>query len=70
MRRCLVRAIYLSASEVAVSTWGRYNNCSTFIFILTVQTSTAEMIKCKHITIYIIIIIIIIIIEIVERRDD
>jgi len=32
VRRCLVRAMYLSASEVAVSTMGRYNKCSTFTF--------------------------------------
>ena len=32
MRRCLVRAMYLSASVVAVSTMGRYNKCSTFTF--------------------------------------
>jgi len=30
MRRCLVRAMYLSASAVAVYTKGRYNKCSTF----------------------------------------
>ena len=32
MRRCLVRTMYLSASEVAVSTMGRYNKGSTFTF--------------------------------------
>ena len=32
MRRCSVRAMYLSASAVAVSTKGRYNKCSTFTF--------------------------------------
>jgi len=30
VRRCLVRAMYPSASAVAVSTKGRYNKCSTF----------------------------------------
>ena len=34
MRRCLVRAMYLSASAVAVSTRGRYNKCSSFHLIV------------------------------------
>jgi len=36
VRRCLVRAMYLSASEVAVSTMWRYNKCSTFLLLLII----------------------------------
>ena len=32
VRRCLVRAMYLSASEVGLSYLGRYTKCSTFTF--------------------------------------
>ena len=34
VRRCLVRAMYLSASEVGLSYLGRYTKCSTFYLYL------------------------------------
>jgi len=36
VRRCLVRAMYLSASAVGRAYKGRYNKCSTFTFTFMV----------------------------------
>ena len=40
---CMVRAMYLSASEVAVSIMGRYNKCSTFTFF----TRLPDILDCS-----------------------
>jgi len=42
MRRCLVRAMYLSASEVAVSVLGALYKCSTFTFFLPLAGLTLK----------------------------
>jgi len=41
--RCLVRAMYLSASEVGLSYLGRYTKCSTFTFTFFLQVNTPRL---------------------------
>jgi len=48
VRRCLVRAMYLSASEVAVSTMGRYNKCSTFYLYIASRSPITTSVRMRH----------------------
>jgi len=50
VRRCLVRAMYLSASAVAVSSWGAITSVLLYIFLTTdeIHELTDQINQCNH----------------------
>jgi len=46
VRRCLVRAMYPSAAEVALSTWGAITNVELCLFY--VSRSVGRSVSCRH----------------------